>query len=77
MPRFLMPDIRQLAEQIKPSNADKGDGIYLLPWMFSRADEPSYFRSYIGNSNDHHPLQEAEVETQDCAHHQWDGADEQ
>lgn len=31
MPRFLMPDIRQLAEQIKPSNADKGDGIYLLP----------------------------------------------
>ncbi|KAL4781501.1 SPOC like C-terminal domain-containing protein [Aspergillus varians] len=28
--QFLMPDIRQLSEQIKPSNADKGDAISAL-----------------------------------------------
>lgn len=77
-----MPDIKRLREEIHTSNTEKGDGtrdmlfssVNMGPWLI---DWFSYLRAYFGRPNDHHILQETQVQEEDYAGHEWPRAYEQ
>lgn len=63
---MLMPDIKRLREEIQPSSTDSGDGKGLITFWFGShiwilIQPVSYIRPHLGHSDDHHPMQEAQV----------------